>query len=43
MEQEAQYLKALSTAATYRLDGNRLELRTTAGALAVTLSSADNP
>jgi heat shock protein HslJ len=43
MKQEAQYLKALSTAATYRLDGNRLELRTTAGALAVTLSSADNP
>jgi len=34
MEQETQYLKALETAATYRLDGNQLELRTADGALA---------
>jgi heat shock protein HslJ len=37
MEQEAQYLKALATAATYRLDGSQLELRTADGALATTL------
>lgn len=36
MEQETQYLKALETAATYRVEGNQLELRTAAGALAVT-------
>ena len=36
MEQERQYLKALETAATYRLDGNQLELRTADGALAAT-------
>lgn len=40
MEQEAQYLKALETAATYRLDGNTLELRTTDGALAVSFTKA---
>ncbi len=34
MEQEALYLAALSTAATYRRDGNQLELRTADGALA---------
>lgn len=34
MEQETQYVKALETAATYRRDGNHLELRTTDGALA---------
>jgi len=39
MEQEAQYLKALATAATYRLDGSRLELRTADGALAATLTA----
>ena len=38
MEQEAQFLKALETAATYRLDGNQLELRTADGALAVTFA-----
>jgi len=43
MEQETQYLKALATAATYRMDGDRLELRTADGALAVTLSAAGNP
>jgi heat shock protein HslJ len=42
MEQEAQYLKALATAATYRLDGDRLELRTALGALAMILSAAGN-
>jgi heat shock protein HslJ len=38
MEQEAQFLKALETVATYRIDGNRLELRTADGALALSLS-----
>lgn len=37
MEQETQFLQALATAATYRLDGDRLELRTADGALAVNL------
>jgi len=35
MEQEAQYLKALETVATGRLEGDSLELRTATGALAV--------
>jgi heat shock protein HslJ/LysM repeat protein len=34
MEQESQYLAALETAATYRMEGERLELRTADGALA---------
>ncbi len=34
MEQEAQYLAALSTAATWRIDGDQLELRTADGAIA---------
>jgi heat shock protein HslJ len=34
MEQEAQYLQALTTAATYRIDGSKMELRTADGALA---------
>ena len=34
MDQEGQYLAALQTAATYRVDGTRLEMRTAAGALA---------
>lgn len=33
MEQEAQYLAALKTAATYRIDGDRLQLRAVDGAL----------
>jgi heat shock protein HslJ len=33
MDQESQYLAALETAATYRIDGDRLELRTDDGAL----------
>ncbi len=40
MEQEAQFLKALETAATYSLDGNRLEMRSADGALAVTFERA---
>ena len=34
MQQEQEYLKALTTAATYTLQGNQLELRTDQGALA---------
>ena len=34
MDQESRYLAALSTAATYRIEGNRLELRTASGAAA---------
>jgi heat shock protein HslJ len=34
MEQETQYLQALSTAATYRIDGSKMEFRTADGALA---------
>ena len=34
MDQEAQFLAALQTAATYRIEGNRLELRTANGAMA---------
>jgi len=40
MEQEAQYLAALTTAATYRVDGAQLEVRTADDALAVTLQRA---
>jgi heat shock protein HslJ len=42
MDQETQYLAALSTAATYRIDGNTLELRTADGALAATFQKASN-
>ena len=35
MEQESQYLAALQSAATYKIEGNGLELRTADGALAV--------
>lgn len=38
MEQETQFLQALATATTYRLDGDRLELRTADGALAAMLT-----
>jgi heat shock protein HslJ len=37
MEQESQYLAALQTAATYRVEGDRLELRTAEGALVANL------
>ena len=38
MDQEAQYLAALQTAATYQIENNVLELRTTDGALAANFS-----
>ncbi|MCZ7589672.1 MAG: META domain-containing protein [Gaiella sp.] len=34
MDQEAGYLAALETAATYRVEGSKLELRTADGAIA---------
>jgi len=37
MEQETQYLAALQSAVTYRVEGSSMELRTTEGALAVNL------
>ena len=40
MDQETQYLAALSTAATYRIDGTKLELRTADGALAASFQKA---
>jgi heat shock protein HslJ len=40
MEQEQQFLKALETVATGRFEGDRLELRTAEGALAMTLTKA---
>ena len=40
MEQETAYLAALETAATYQLRGDRLELRTADGALAVTFAAS---
>jgi heat shock protein HslJ len=40
MDQETQFLNALAMAATYRIDGNRLELRSVEGALAVSLEKA---
>jgi heat shock protein HslJ len=40
MEQEQQYLAALTTAATYRIDGDKLELRTADGALAAQFIAA---
>ena len=36
MEQETQFLKAVETSSTYRIDGKQLELRTADSALAVT-------
>jgi heat shock protein HslJ len=38
MEQEQQFLKALETVTTARMEGDRLELRTATGALAATLA-----
>lgn len=40
MEQEAQYLAALPSAATYAIDGTKLELRTATGALAASYQRA---
>ncbi|MCX7719550.1 MAG: META domain-containing protein [Candidatus Sumerlaeaceae bacterium] len=42
MQQEAQFAAALASAATYRMDGDRLELRTAEGHLAVSLRRAQN-
>lgn len=41
MEQEQQFLRALATVATARFEGNRLELRTAEGALAVALTRSE--
>lgn len=41
MDQERQYLTALQTAATYKIAGKTLELRTDAGALAASYNLAD--
>jgi heat shock protein HslJ len=38
MQQEALFLAALQSAATFRIDGDRLELRTADVALAVSLT-----
>jgi len=40
MDQETQYLAALSTAATYRIDAGKLELRTADGAIAASFAKA---
>src|SRR5512136_616558 len=40
MDQETQYLAALATAATYRIDGGKMELRTADGAMAATFQKA---
>jgi len=40
MEQERQFLRALETVATARFEGDRLELRSAEGQLAVTLTKA---
>ena len=42
LEQERRYLAALGTTATYRINGDRLEMRTTAGAIAVTFRASDD-
>ncbi len=44
MEQEGRYLAALQSAATFRIEGNKMELRTEEGSLAVALvRSAGDP
>ncbi len=43
MEQEAQFLAALQSAATYRMEGSTLELRTAAGALAISATAGMEP
>ena len=40
MEQENLYLTALATAATYRIEGSQLELRTADGALVASFERA---
>ena len=34
MEQETLYLQALETAATYKIDGNKMEMRASEGSMA---------
>jgi heat shock protein HslJ len=41
MDQEQEYLAALQSAATYRIDGDRLEMRTADGALAVSMVAVE--
>jgi len=41
MKQESRFLQALASADTWRLNGDRLELRTATGALALTSSATD--
>jgi len=43
MEQEQAFLKALESAATARMEGNELELRTADGALALSLVRNPGP
>jgi hypothetical protein len=43
MEQEHAFFKALETAATARIEGNQLELRTADGALALSLERNPAP
>lgn len=40
MEQEQEYLTALGTAATYQITGDRMEMRTAEGSIAVTFEAA---
>ena len=40
MEQEQEYLTALGTAATYQINGDRLEMRTAEGSIAVNFVAA---
>ena len=40
MDQESQYLAALPTAATYRIEGSKLEFRTKSGSIAAELQRA---
>ena len=41
MEQESQFLKALQSATAWRREGDRLELRTATGALALSLQALE--
>jgi heat shock protein HslJ len=43
MDQEAAYLKALESVASFELHGDRLTLRTASGAVAVEFSLSDSP
>ena len=40
MEQETLYLLALETAATYKIDGNKMEMRTAEGSMAANFQRA---